>query len=81
MGRLAVGCRADLLLLDLRAPHLTPFYNQDLLVYAARGSDVHTVIVDGRIVVKDRRILTFDLEETLSQVEKLAGSLGQKNRL
>ena len=78
LGRLAVGCRADLLLLDLRAPHLTPFYNQDLLVYAARGSDVHTVIVDGKVVVTDRKIKTFDLEETLSRVEKLAGSLTEK---
>lgn len=78
LGKLAVGCRADLLLLDLQAPHLTPFYNQDLLVYAARGGDVHTVIVDGRIVVQDRKLLAFDLEETLSQVEKLAGPLGRK---
>ena len=78
LGRLAIGCRADLLLLDLQAPHLTPFYNQDLLVYAAQGNDVHTVIVDGRIVVKDRKLLAFDLGETLSQVEKLAGSLGRK---
>jgi 5-methylthioadenosine/S-adenosylhomocysteine deaminase len=77
LGKLAVGCRADLLLLDLQAPHLTPFYNQDLLVYAARGSDVHTVIVDGRIIVRDRKLLAIDLEETLSQVEKLAGSLGR----
>jgi 5-methylthioadenosine/S-adenosylhomocysteine deaminase len=78
LGKLAVGCRADLLLLDLRAPHLTPFYNQDLLVYAGKGSDVHTVIVDGRIVVQDRKLLTFDLEETLLEVGKIAGFLQNK---
>ena len=78
LGKLAVGCRADLLLLDLQAPHLTPFYNQDLLVYAGKGSDVHTVIVDGRIVVQDRKLLAFDLEETLSEVEKIARVL-QRN--
>lgn len=76
-GRLAVGCRADVVLIDLKAPHLTPFYNQDLLVYAARGGDVRTVIVDGRIVVRDRRIAAFDLEETLTAVERLAGGLAQ----
>jgi 5-methylthioadenosine/S-adenosylhomocysteine deaminase len=79
LGRLATGCPADLLLLDLKAPHLTPFYNQDLLVYAGRGSDVHTVIVNGRIVVQDRKLLTFDLGETLLEVEKMAAAL-QKNR-
>ena len=78
IGKLAVGYRADLILLDLKAPHLTPFYNQDLLVYAARGSDVHTVIVDGRIVVQNRKLLTIDLEETLSEVEKIAGTLRKK---
>jgi 5-methylthioadenosine/S-adenosylhomocysteine deaminase len=78
IGRLAVGNRADVILVDLNAPHLTPFYNADLLVYAARGSDVATVIVDGRIVVRDRKILTFDLETTLSEVEKMAENLREK---
>ncbi|MDR3629693.1 MAG: amidohydrolase [Desulfocapsaceae bacterium] len=74
-GRLVAGGLADMVLIDLQAPHLTPFYNQDLLVYAARGSDVRTVIVDGRIVVRDRKVLAFDLEETLAAVERLAAGL------
>ncbi len=78
LGRLAVGSPADLLLLNLKAPHLRPFYNQDLLVYAGKGSDVHTVIVDGRIVVEDRKLLAFDLEETFSEVDKIALSLRKK---
>jgi 5-methylthioadenosine/S-adenosylhomocysteine deaminase len=78
IGKLVVGHRADLILLDLMAPHLTPFYNQDLLVYAARGSDVHTVIVDGRIVIQNRKLLTLDIEETLSEVEKIARTLRKK---
>jgi 5-methylthioadenosine/S-adenosylhomocysteine deaminase len=80
IGKLRVGHRADLILLDLMAPHLTPFYNQDLLVYAARGSDVHTVIIDGRIVVQNRKLLTFDIDETLSEVEKIAATLRKKNQ-
>jgi 5-methylthioadenosine/S-adenosylhomocysteine deaminase len=77
LGRLAVGHRADVILLDLKAPHLTPFYNADLLVYAAKGSDVATVIIDGKIVVHDRKILVFDLESTLSKIEQIAA--GMKN--
>jgi 5-methylthioadenosine/S-adenosylhomocysteine deaminase len=75
LGRLAVGHRADVILLDLRAPHLTPFYNADLLVYAAKGSDVATVIIDGQLVVRDKKILTFDLEATLLEVERIASGL------
>jgi 5-methylthioadenosine/S-adenosylhomocysteine deaminase len=79
IGKLAVGHQADLILLDLKAPHLTPFYNQDLLVYAARGSDVHTVIVDGRIVVQNRKLLAFDIDETLAEVQKIAATIRKKN--
>ncbi len=78
IGGLAIGNRADLITVDLRVPHLTPFYNADLLVYAAKGSDVSTVIVDGRIIVRDRSIVTFDLDETLSEVEKIAAPLKEK---
>jgi 5-methylthioadenosine/S-adenosylhomocysteine deaminase len=74
---LSVGSPADIVLLDLNTAHLTPFYNPDLLVYAARGSDVSTVIVNGRIVVKNREILSFDLQETCSQVRKIAGKLAR----
>lgn len=75
LGRLAVGNRADLILLDLKAPHLTPFYNPDLLVYAASGSDVHSVMVNGRLVVENRKILSFDLEETVAKVREMARAL------
>jgi 5-methylthioadenosine/S-adenosylhomocysteine deaminase len=44
-------------------------------VYAAQGSDVTTVIVNGKIVVRDRQLLTFDLEETMHRVRKLAEAL------
>lgn len=73
------GNRADLILIDLNAPHLTPFYNQDLLVYGARGSDVDCVIVDGKIVVKNKKLLTIDLHETQEKVNELAAAIkGEK---
>ncbi len=75
IGEIAIGNRADLILIKLQAPHLTPFYNQDLLVYSARGSDVTMVIVDGKIIMRDRKILSFDVEKTMRTVEKFAKNL------
>ncbi len=61
IGSLEPGKRADIVLLDMQRPGLTPLYSvYSHLVYAVRGSDVDTVIVNGRIVVRDRRILTVD---------------------
>ena len=71
-GEIKEGNIADLVLLNLNQPHLTPFYNQDLLVYAVKGSDVDTVIINGQIVVKEKHITSFDLEETKEKVRNLA---------
>ena len=66
IGSLEPGKRADIVLLDMQRPGLTPLYSvYSHLVYAVRGSDVDTVIVNGRIVVRDRRILTVDEEAVM----------------
>ena len=68
IGSLEPGKRADIVLLDTRRPGLTPLYRvYSHLVYAARGSDVTTVIVNGRIVVRDREVLTVDEEEVMER--------------
>lgn len=72
VGRLEVGWQADLITLDLKQVHLTPFYNPDLLVYAASGADVDLVMINGRLVMENRQILSFDLEETKARVTELA---------
>jgi 5-methylthioadenosine/S-adenosylhomocysteine deaminase len=73
IGSLETGKQADLIILDTRKPHLTPMYHPaSHLVYAARGSDVSTVLIDGRIVMRDRRILTFDAEAAMDEVNRLA---------
>lgn len=77
IGSLEPGKRADIVLLDLERPGLTPLYRvYSHLVYAARGSDVDTVIVNGRIVVRDRRILTVDEEAVMEK----ARSFGERVR-
>jgi 5-methylthioadenosine/S-adenosylhomocysteine deaminase len=63
IGSLEAGKRADLIALDLDAAHLVPMYDIDShLVYAAKASDVTDTIVDGRVLMRDRRLLTLDEE-------------------
>lgn len=75
LARIAPGFMADLILLDLDQPHLQPCYNGDLLVYSANGGDVSDVIINGNIVLRARTILSFDLQETMQQVRRLASEL------
>jgi 5-methylthioadenosine/S-adenosylhomocysteine deaminase len=76
VGALTPGRKGDLVVIDLDQPHLTPIYDPySHLVYAATGADVQTVLVHGQVVVQDRRLLTFDLEETLARARELARSL------
>ena len=66
IGSLEPGKRADVVLPDRQRLGLTPLYRVcSHLVYAVRGSDVDTVIVNGRVVVRDRRILTVDEEAVM----------------
>ncbi len=58
-----------------RLPHLQPFYSPDLLVYAANGGDVATVIIDGKLIMLNRKILAFDVEQVMTRVRELAGNL------
>ncbi len=61
IGSLEPGKRADVVLVDTRRAGLTPLYNvYSHLVYATRGSDVSTVLVNGRVVVRDGEVLTVD---------------------
>ena len=77
IGSLEPGKRADIVLLDMERPGLTPLYRiYSHLVYAARGSDVDTVIVNGRIVVRDRQILTVDEKAVMER----ARSFGERVR-
>lgn len=71
IGSLEVGKKADIILLDLQKPHLTPFYNlPGLLAYSALGSDVDTVIVDGRVLMQHRKLTTLNVTEILDQAQE-----------
>ncbi len=74
-GLIEPGRRADIILLDMRQPHLTPLPSPELLVYAASGADVRTVIIDGRIVLEQGKLLTMDINEILDRVRCMAITL------
>jgi 5-methylthioadenosine/S-adenosylhomocysteine deaminase len=63
IGSLEAGKRADVILVDLSASHLTPIYNPlSHLVYATKASDVSDTIVNGRVLMRNRRLLTLNEE-------------------
>jgi 5-methylthioadenosine/S-adenosylhomocysteine deaminase len=69
IGTLAPGYQADLILVDTRGAHWQPPHNLAAgLVYSARASDVHTVMIDGRVLLHERRHLTLDKERILAEV-------------
>jgi 5-methylthioadenosine/S-adenosylhomocysteine deaminase len=73
IGSIEVGKRADIILIDMNQPHLTPVYNYySHMVYAARGADVKTSIINGKIVMKERKLLTIDLPKTMYAVNQIA---------
>jgi len=65
----------------MNQPHLTPLYhNYSQLVYAARGADVKTSIINGKIVMKDRRLLTIDVQTAMKNVRAVAARIsGRKS--
>ncbi|MDD2484363.1 MAG: amidohydrolase [Eubacteriales bacterium] len=70
-GILAEGFRADLIVLDLSGPHMTPTHDlRNNVVYAASGSDVVLTMVDGKVLYKDGDYLTIDLEKVKYEAEK-----------
>jgi 5-methylthioadenosine/S-adenosylhomocysteine deaminase len=76
VGSLEVGKKADIILLDFKKPHLTPAHDPYAnIVYSACGSDVDTVIVDGKILMENRDVKTLDEEEVVLEAQKTATNL------
>ena len=61
IGSIETGKRADVILIRLNQPHAVPMYNvYSQLVYALKGSDVSDVMVNGRVIVRDKKITSID---------------------
>ena len=70
VGSLEVGKKADIILLDAKRPHLIPLYNPySHLIYSARGNDVTHSMINGRLVMENRRLLSLDLAEVLKRAK------------
>lgn len=76
IGRITEGRRADLTLIDLDRPHLTPMFDPYAhLAYAVGRDDVRSVMIDGRFVMRDRALSTIDEQAVLEDVRKLAARI------
>jgi 5-methylthioadenosine/S-adenosylhomocysteine deaminase len=76
VGSLEPGKKADLICLDLNRPHLTPLYNiYSHLVYAASAADVTLSVINGRVVMRDRKVLTLDVERIMAEMRRIAGTI------
>ncbi|SMF22842.1 amidohydrolase [Streptomyces sp. Amel2xC10] len=72
LGSLEVGKRADLVVLDLAAPHLRPAHDPwSTLAYAAHSPDVRDTVVDGRVLMRDRVLTTLDERAAIAGLEAL----------
>ncbi|MBS7660261.1 amidohydrolase family protein, partial [Candidatus Bathyarchaeota archaeon] len=80
IGSLEVGKKADIILIDLSAAHIRPIHDiYAALVYSVRGSDVDTVIVDGKILMENRQLKYLDEEKIIANAEKHAFRLISNN--
>ncbi|MEY9990084.1 cytosine/adenosine deaminase-related metal-dependent hydrolase [Streptomyces sp. V4I8] len=72
LGSLEAGKRADLIVLDLSAPHLRPLHDPwSTPAYAAHSADVRDTVVDGRVLMRDRALTTPDEEVVIADLEAL----------
>jgi 5-methylthioadenosine/S-adenosylhomocysteine deaminase len=81
-GSLEAGKRADVCVVELDRLHLTPRpYVVSAIVYAAQSTDVSTVVIDGRIVMRERELTNLDEREVVAEAREQAKHLFQRARL
>jgi len=73
IGSLEPGKRADLITVSMNAARQTPMYDAvSHLVYVTRGDDVRNTIVNGKVLMRDRRVITLNESDVLAQARTLA---------
>ena len=79
IGRLSPGFLADIILIDMQGAHLQPVHSLTAsLVYNSRATDVQTVLVNGRVLMRDRELLTLDKPLIIEKVKERMLRLAQK---
>jgi 5-methylthioadenosine/S-adenosylhomocysteine deaminase len=78
IGSLEPGKKADLILLDLDQPNAVPIYDiYAALAYALKGSDVRTVVIGGKVVMRDRKLLTINEDQVLAKAREYKVSVAK----
>jgi 5-methylthioadenosine/S-adenosylhomocysteine deaminase len=81
-GSIEKGKQADIIIIDTDSPHLIPMYNPvSHVVYSATGSDVRDVLVSGKITVRDRKILSLNIEDIMDKVNLLGARIKRALRI
>lgn len=79
-GRIAAGCAADIILIDLDAPNNIPLYDAAYTaVYSARSSDVTMTMVDGRILYENGEFTTIDIEKVREDMRRVCENYFKKH--
>jgi 5-methylthioadenosine/S-adenosylhomocysteine deaminase len=75
-GSLETGKKADIIVIDMRKPHLTPMYNPiSHLVYAVQGSDVSHSVINGRVVLENGKLQSLDIAAIMDTASAIAGDI------
>jgi 5-methylthioadenosine/S-adenosylhomocysteine deaminase len=79
IGKLSKGAKADVVVVDLRKAHIEPVHSAaSALVYNANGNDVHTVFVDGKLLVREGRYLPLDEKEVIQEARQRAHAVRKR---
>ena len=84
VGSLEVGKQADFIAIDLNSPSMLPVYTYPMrniipnLVYSARGQEVTLSVVNGKVIMKDRKILTIDETDSIERIKKYPEGIGKR---
>jgi len=84
IGSIEVGKKADLILLNINRSNWIPVHDFSIIpniVYSGDGHDIETVIIDGRIVMRNRKVLTINEDELLNKAQKAAEKVIDKSGL
>jgi 5-methylthioadenosine/S-adenosylhomocysteine deaminase len=75
-GSIETGKKADIIVIDTHKPHLTPMYHPaSHLVYSVGGSDVSATVVNGRVLMKNRRLMHMDIEKVMADARQIAETI------
>ena len=76
IGSLEIGKLADLIVIDTNSPHLVPMYDPvSHIVYTIRGSDVRDVVIGGKMIIRNKKLLTIDLAGVMKRASRLGKAI------